>query len=171
MVKFGVKQEPLFALVGALIGAAATVAGAAWVVDRNRASERDAEISLILGEFQKLLRKSLRAQEAEPGTGMPWPEEYRPSLSVLAEASGNVHAMCGEALSHAKALTFIHRVAVRRVQFAINEYLSFWTDANAEQELEPWDERSFPVVTAEITHECKVAIAELQGVVPFADEV
>lgn len=170
MVKVGVKQESLFALVGALIGAAATVAGAAWVVERNRALERDAEIHLLLGEFQKLLGKSLRAQKAEPGTGMAWPKEYRPSLLVLADVAGNIHAICGEALSHAKALTFTQRVAVRRVQFATNEFLRFWTDANAEGELEPWDERSFPVVTAEITHECKVAIAELEGRVPFAEE-
>jgi hypothetical protein len=94
-----------------------------------------------------------------------------PKLNKLAESASNVHAIAEEALKHAKALTFIHRAAVRRVQFAINGYLQFWTDVNGQGELEDWDDRSFPTVTAEISHECKIAIAELNGTIPFADEV
>lgn len=171
MFKFGVKQEALFALIGAIIGATATIAGAAWLADRTRFAERDAEVSLLIDEFSKLLKKAVAAQEAEPGAGMAWPKEYRPRLLVLAEAAGVVHAIAGEALTHGKALSFIHRAAVRRVQFVIDEYLGFWTDANAEGELDPSDDRSYPEVTANITHECKVAIAELNGTIPFEDEV
>lgn len=171
MVKLGLKQEPLFALVGALIGAASTIAGAAWLADRNRIVDRNAEVELLIKEYSKLLNAALTTQEAEPGTGMPWPKEYRPKLYKLAEIAGNVHAIADEALKHGKALSFIHRVAVQRVQFAINEYLQFWTDANAEGELEPWDERSFPALSADVSNECKVAIAELNGTTPFAEEV
>ena len=170
LVKFGVKQEALFALIGAIIGAAATIAGAAWLADRNRVVERDAEVSLLVNEYGKLLKEALAAQEVEPGAGMAWPEEYRPRLYQLAEAAGDMHAIAVEALAHGKALSFIHRAAVRRVQFVIGEYLQFWTDANAEDELPPWDERSFPEVTANIIHECRAAIAELNGTTPFADE-
>ena len=42
-------------------------------------------------------------------------------------------------------------------------------DANAEDELHPMDERSFPVMTAELIHECKISIAKLRGAVPFGD--
>lgn len=168
MCRIGIKQESVFALVGALIGAAATIGGAAWLADRNRSLERDAEIELLATEFGKLLRASLAAQEAEPGTGMPWPEEYRPRLRNLAEIAGNVHAIATEALAHGKALSFIHRAAVRRVQFAIDCFLRFWTDANAEEDLHPLDERSFPETTGDVSHECQVAIAELKGATPFA---
>jgi len=171
LIKLRIKQEALFALVGALIGATATVGGAAWLSDHNRAVERDAEVSLLLTEYQKLLNAASAAQEAEPGTEMPWPKEYRPLLYKLADTAGNVHAIAGEALVHGKALSFIHRAAIRKVQFAIDEYLRFWTDANAEEELHPMDERTFTIVTAEVTYQCKVAIAELNGLVPFADEV
>lgn len=171
MCRFGVKQESVFALVGALIGAVATIGGAAWLADRNRNLERDAEIELLVTEFGKLLRASLAVQEAEPGAGMPWPKEYRPRLRKLADTAGNVHAVAGEALAHGKALSFIHRAAVRRVQFVIDGFLEFWTDANAEGELHPMDERSFPETTGELSHECKVAIAEFNGTAPFANEV
>lgn len=171
MCTFGIKQESVFALVGALIGAAATIGGAAWLADRNRNLERDAEIALLAKEFGKLLRASLAAQEAEPGTGMPWPRDYRPRLRNLAEIAGNIHAIAGEALTHGKALNFIHRAAVRRVQFAIDGFLAFWKDVNAEGELHPMDERSFPETTGDLSHECKVAIAELNGTTPFANEV
>lgn len=170
LLKFGIKQEPLFALIGALIGAATTIGGAAWLADRNRVVERESETNLIMSELGKLLRRAMAAQEVEPGTGMPWPKEYRPRLYSLADDAGHTHAIAGEALAHAKALSFVHRAHIRRVQFAIDEFLQFWTDANAEEELPPWDERSFPEVTASIIHECKVAIAELQGSTPFADE-
>jgi hypothetical protein len=171
MLKLGIKEESLFALLGALIGAAATIGGAAWLVDRDRIIEKDAEVALLIKEYSKLLTRAVAAQEAEPGSGMLWPTEYRPQLYRLAEVAGNVHAIAGEALNHGKALSFIHRAAIRRVQFVIDEYLRFYSDANAQGDLEPWDERSYPVVTADITHECKVAIAELNGTIPFADEV
>ena len=171
ILKVGVKQETLLALTGAIIGAAATIAGTAWLADRNRVIERDAEASLLAKEFSKLLKNSLAAQEAEPGADMAWPKEYLPLLRRLAETSGDVHAITVEALTHGNALSFIHRAAVRRVQFVIDEYLQFCSDANVEGDLEPWDERSYPQVTANITHECKVAIAKLNGTKPFADEV
>lgn len=171
MVIFGIKQEALFALVGAIIGVAATIGGAAWLADRSRVIERDAEISLLVAEYKELLEKAVSAQKAEPGTNMPWPKDYRPKLYVLAETAGDVHAIAQEALAHAKALSFVHRAAVRRVQFVIDEYLRFWTDANEEGELHPLDERNFPEVTAHIAHECKMAIAELEGSTPYASEV
>jgi hypothetical protein len=170
MWKLGVKQEILVTFAGAIIGAAATIAGAAWLADRNRRIERDAESYLLAKELSKLLKNSLATQEVEPDTGRAWPEEYRPLLYRLAETSGNVHAILVEALAHGKALSFVHRVAVKRVQFAVNEYLRFWNDVNDERDLSPNDERNFPEVTADITHECKVAIAELNGTAPFADE-
>jgi hypothetical protein len=169
MVKLGVNQEPLFALVGALIGAAATVGGAAWLAGHNRNIERDAEVGLLIREYSKLLRQALAAKEFEPDTGLPWPEEYRPKLAKLAETAGNVHVIADVALKHGKALSFIHRAALQRVQFAINEYLQFWTDVHSEGELKPWDERSFPFATADIINECKIAIAELNGAIPIAD--
>ena len=171
MVKFGVHEESLFALIGAIIGAAATVAGAAWLADRHRIAERNIEVSLLVKACAKLLHDALAAQKMEPGVGMPWPIEYRPLLYRLAESSGNVHAITVEALAHGKALSFIHRTALRRVQFAIDAYLRFWTDANAEGELEPWDERSFPEVTRDIVHECKIAISEFNGRTSFLDEI
>lgn len=171
LARYGIKQESLFALIGALIGAAAAIGGAAWAADRSRALEQDAEARVLVEGYGRLLRAALAASEAEPGTNMPWPSEYRPSLYRLAEAAGDMHAIASEAFAHAKALTFVQRAAARRVQFAIDEFLRFWSDANAEAELEPFDERSFPTMTAELIHECKVTIAELKGVVPFADEV
>jgi hypothetical protein len=78
LINFGVKQEPLFALVGALIGATATIGGAAWLANHNRVVERDAEVALLVEQYRILLKASLAAQAAEPGYGMPWPKEYRP---------------------------------------------------------------------------------------------
>ncbi|MDN4633155.1 hypothetical protein QCD71_16655 [Sphingomonas sp. PsM26] len=171
LCRFGIKQESVFALVGALIGAAATIGGAAWLADRNRNLERNAEITLLATEFGKLLRASLAAQEVEPGTNMVWSEVYRPRLHNLAEVADRVHAIAAEALAHGKALSFIHRAVVRRVQFANEGFLQFWTDVNAEGEPHPMDDRSFPKTTGYLSHECKVAIAELNRTTPFGDEV
>jgi hypothetical protein len=168
---YGIKQESLFALIGALIGAAAAIGGAAWSADRSRALERDSEIAVLLKGSRRLLKVALAANAAEPGTNMPWPSGYRPSLLRLAEAAGVMHAIANEAFAHAKALSFVQRAAVRRLQYAIDEFLGFWTDANAEGELEPDDDRNFPAMTGALIHECKMTIAELKGAVPFADEV
>ncbi|MCW1432508.1 hypothetical protein [Novosphingobium sp. JCM 18896] len=168
LMKFGIKQEPLFALVGALIGAATTIGGAAWLADRNRVIEREAEADLIVVEFQRLLKKALAAQEIEPGTNCPWPQEYRPRLDTLADDAGHAHAVAGEALTHGKALSFVHRARIRRVQFVINEFLGFWVDINSEKELPHWDERNFPDLTSDIVNECKITIAELKGKTPSA---
>lgn len=167
MYRLGIKQESLFAL----IGASAAIGGAAWLADRNRNLDKDAEVTLLTSEFGKLLRASLAAQEAEPGTGMPWPKEYRSRLNILVNVATNVHAITGEALAHGRALSFIHRAAVRRVELALSQFLQFWEDANAEGELHPSDDRSYTETTGNISHECKVAIAELNGTTPFADEV
>lgn len=163
LIKLGVKQEPLFALIGTLIGAAAAIGGAVWLADRNRNLERDAEVALLAKEYSKLLKTGLAAQEMEPEPDKDWPKDYRPRLYTLAEVAGDVHAVGKEALSHGKALSFLHRASVRRVQFAIDEYLRFWSDANRESDLEPWDERSFPGTTADVVQECKNAIAELSS--------
>lgn len=160
LIKFGIKQESLFALIGAVIGASATIGGAAWLADRNRVVDRETEAALLVEEYGKLLKEALAAQAKEPDAGMDWPEEYRPRLYTLAETAGDVHAIASEALLHAKAISFIHRAEVRRVQFAINEYLSFWTAAQGD--LDPMDERSFPSVTADIINECRLAIAQLE---------
>jgi hypothetical protein len=169
MWKLGVKQEILVTFTGAIIGAAATIAGAAWLADRNRRIERDAEASLLAKELSKLLKNSLATQEAELGREMAWSIEYRSLLDSLDEISGNVHAILVEALAHGKALSFVHRVAVRRVQFVINEYLQLREDVRAAGELAEHDERDFPEVTADITRECKVAVAELNGTAPLTD--
>ena len=170
MFRIGIKQEALFALIGALIGAAATIGGAAWLAHHSRTLELNAEVTLLVKEYRKLLKAALAANDLEPGTNMPWPKGYRSSLYRLAETAGNTHAIAGEALAHGKFLTFIHRAAVRRVQFAIDEFLRLWTDSLAEKEEDLMDERTFPATSAEVIHECKVAIAELSGTTPFADE-
>jgi hypothetical protein len=163
MMKMGVKQESLFALGGTLIGAASAIVGAAWLSDRNRNLEKDAEVSLLMNEYGKLLKKVVAVQTVEPATGATWPATYKPLLLELAEVAGGVRVVAEEALTTGKALTFVHRAAVRRVQFTIHEYLQLWSDSNAEVELDPQDERTFPGATAEIARECKLAIAELGG--------
>jgi uncharacterized membrane protein YgaE (UPF0421/DUF939 family) len=161
MVKLGIKQESLFALVGALIGAAATVGGAAWLAERNRNYDRDSEVTLLTNEFRRLLIVANSTREAEPTTATAWSAEYRALVHRLAEEAGKVHAIAEEAIAHGKSLSFIHRTAVRTVKFAIDEYLTLYLDSNAEEVRLPLDERSFPIATSEIADRCQIAICEL----------
>ena len=163
LMKLGIRQDPLFALLGALIGACATVGGAAWLADRARAVERDAETSLLITECNNLLGKAVATQKSEPALNELWPKAYRPLLSQLSETAGDTRVILLEALAHARALNFVQRAALRRVEFAIEEYLQFWSDANAEGDLDPLDDRSFPGVTEEIIRECRGAIERLSG--------
>lgn len=159
MTHHGMKEESVFALVGALIGAAATVGGAAWIADYTHRGERRTEITLLTAEYNALLAAALAAQAVEPPAGGAWPAEYRPRLDTLAEAAGSMHAVAGEVLNHAKAISFQHRVAMRRVKFAIDEFLAFWTVNHNGEDLNPADERNFPVLTQQLIAECRSAIA------------
>lgn len=161
LLRLGIGQDQVFALVGALVGASATVAGAAWLADRNRRLERDAEAKLMVAEYGRLLAAANAAQEVEPVAGGIWPPDYRPRIHHLVDVAGGVHAVAVEALVHARALSFVQRASVRRVQYAIDELLRFYTDANAEGDLDPMDERSYPDATADVVEEARAAIAAL----------
>lgn len=163
LLRLGIGQDQVFALVGALVGASATVAGAAWLADRNRRLERDAEAELMVAEYGRVQSAANAAQEVEPVGGGVWPPDYRPRIHHLADVAGGVHAVAAEALVHARALSFVQRASVRRVQYAIDEFLSFYTNANAEGDLDPMDERSYPAATADIVDEVQAAIAALTG--------
>ena len=105
LLRLGIGQDQVFAL-----------AGAAWLADRNRRLERDVEAELMVAEYGRLLSAANPAQDVEPVGGGIWPPDYRPGIHHLADVAGGVRAVAAEVLVHARALSFVQRASVRRVQ-------------------------------------------------------
>jgi hypothetical protein len=141
--RIGVQAEPVFALAGALIGTAGTVAGAVWVNDRNALAERRAEVRLLLGEYEPLLRKVREAEAALPSPDKAWPSEFAPALHALEQLCRSAEAISAEALQNGRMLNFSHRVHIRHVVNATGSFRSFHNIVFGEYEPDPMDERSW----------------------------
>lgn len=127
LIKFGATQESVLSLLGALIGAVATVACAAWLSDRNSRAEQQAELQMLIYEYENINRKAKDAQALAKGTFADDPN-YQTAIHLLASAVWECRAVTQEALETSRKLTFRHRARLRQTELTLNQFWDFYHD-------------------------------------------
>lgn len=144
LISTGFKSDDVFAFSGAVIGAAATVAGTAWLSDRGARRDRKLERDLILRELLMLEQRTKMAAANLPGDD-GWTDAWRAAITDLDRASKECRAIIVEALSRAKHLSFRQRAKLVALQSGLEAYESFYYDAYvSDEEMHPLDEREWP---------------------------
>jgi hypothetical protein len=144
MFRAGFDSGDVFALAGAAIGAAVTVAGALWVAESQAGRAHDRETSIIVTECRPLRDEATGLRASLPNDDGPWPQEWREGLRELWLASQEVPALLREALEKAATLDLRERVKVRKAEGSILAFDRFYQDCFcADDELHPLDERSW----------------------------
>lgn len=143
LLRLQVSGEAVFSLVGAIIGAAGTVAGAIWLNDRNAALANYAEVSLLAEEADKLLTETSKAIGLHSST-FPRNAEFQPTLVKINELSAEARAVFAEALSRGVTLNFRQRVKLIKAEAAIRVFTDFFWFCFGEMPDDPSDERNWP---------------------------
>lgn len=162
LIKYGAPQEALLSFLGALIGASATVAGAAWLADRNARVEQRSELGLLVDEFEAIEGQARRADKLAPPRDGPWSEEYRQELKALGPPLQDLNSICTEALDTAKRLTFRQRTRLREMQVASEQAWHFHEYCFHSEEENPFDERSWPEELSRLIKVAQKALVELR---------
>lgn len=163
LIKFGAPQESVLSLLGALIGAAATVAGAAWLSDRNAKLEENAERQLLTEEILAIRHLAKSALDLAAADGGSWSDEFRHSLRALDPPLREIHSICVEALDHGRRLTFRQRMRLRQMEAASQRAWSFYHDCFLlDDDLHPMDERTWPGMLEDIVKSADLALASLR---------
>ena len=164
-IKFGASQEALLGLLGALIGAATTVAGAVWLADRNVRIEQDAEVRLLSKEFQLVRTSATSALALAPESNEDWSDEYVNALRSLDMPIRETHSITKEALDHGKRLSFRMRMRLRQVEAASERVWNFYEDSFLQEgDLEYWDERTWPDQLSHLIEVIDLALGEFSHV-------
>lgn len=144
LINTGFKSEDVFAFSGALVGAAGTVAGAAWVADRTETKEQRKEQTLIRADLATLLDAADTALACYPN-GTAWTEEWRSSIYVLGDIASGTARFLDEVIGHARTLDFSQRETIKDARKEIGYFVGFYDDVfNNEEDLHPMDEREWP---------------------------
>lgn len=160
LFNLGFKSGDVFAFSGALIGAAATVAGAAWLAEWSARAAHRREADQIIAESSPLLTATRVLLPKIPKDLGSW-AEFRPQLHELAEAARDVLAVLREALALARTLDFRERVALARAVAAVDSFQDFHSSVFSPEGEHPLDERSWPSEFREVEHRLAVLVAEL----------
>lgn len=125
MIKFGVSQEAILSLLGALIGAASTVAGAAWLSDRNIRIEQRQEVEMLIEEYENINKKAKLAMKVSGEQDHELNKEFKSALYDILSSTWECRTMTSEALDTSKRLTFRHRARLREVLIAVTDFWEF----------------------------------------------
>lgn len=151
MFQAGFDSGDVFALAGAAIGAAVTVAGALWVAESQARRAHQRETGIIVAECRPLRDEASRLKASMQNNDGPWPQEWRDGLHQLWMASQEVPALLREALEKAATLDLRERVKVRKAEGSILAFDRFYQDCfYAEEELHPLDERTWQATLADL---------------------
>jgi len=162
LIKSGASQDALLSFLGALIGASATVAGAAWLADRNNRIEQQSELGLLIEEFESIRNRARQALSREPPRGGPWSDEYRQELKALGPPLEDAHSIATEALDTAKRLTFRQRTRLREMQATSEQVWNFYEYCFHSEDDDPFDERSWPDELSRLIKVADKALFELR---------
>jgi type II secretory pathway pseudopilin PulG len=157
LINTGFKSEDVFAFAGAVVGAAATVAGAAWLADRALTRERREEQSLIREELQALHQVASAAAASNPKVG-DWTDEWRSSMNAMIDVARGSCRFLDEVIATARTLDFHQREAVKLTREAAARFVSFHNDVFSERELEHWDERTWASEIEPVVSETSAAL-------------
>lgn len=147
LLNLDAELSDVLGLLGALIGAAATVAGAAWLADRTAKEARNAESSILADEC-KVLKRETDALAAAWTEEYPRPLSWQQALHDLERQAREVPALFREALEHAKALDFRQRVKIRKAEGAVLSFTIVYDDCYSGVELNSFDDRDWPSTLA-----------------------
>jgi len=163
LIKFGAPQEAVLSLLGALIGASATVAGAAWLADRNSNAEQRAETGLLIEEIQTIRDHAKALLPLAPGPDNDWCDEFRAGILALDMPLREIHSIVTEALDHGKQLTFRQRTRLRQMEVTSDQAWKFYRDCYlSEDDLHPLDERTWDRTLPHNVKDADRALAELR---------
>lgn len=134
LIASGFNSGDVFAFSGAVVGAAATIAGAVWLADRNDriAFRRErgllhtecAEMAILTRECGRLLPEPMVS---------PRPEPFASIADKLIARCGEAKAILREAADRAEQLDFRQRVRIVRAEFAISDFIDwYWEDEQHE---------------------------------------
>lgn len=157
LIYAGFESEDVFAFAGAVVGAAATVGGAAWLADRSVARERREEQSLIREELEALNVVAGAAAAAVPNGGA-WTDQWRSSLNGMIDVARRACRFLDEVIGSAKTLNFHQREAVKLTRAAAERFVSFHNDVFSEGDLEPYDERTWASEIEPVVSETRAAL-------------
>jgi len=143
LVNTGFKSDDVFAFSGALVGAAGTVAGAAWLTDRTATKEQRKEQTLIRADLATLLDAADTALARYPN-GMAWTDAWRSSIHALGDIAAGTARFLDEVIGHARTLDFSQRETIKDARKEIGYFVGFYDDVfNNEEDLNPMDEREW----------------------------
>ena len=159
LLRTGFKSEDVFAFSGAIVGAAGTVLGAAWLADRAANREKREEQSLIRAELITLLDVAESTTKAFPAEG-PWPDHWRSSAHTMFEVADGVCRFLDEVINYAKTLNFHQREEIKLVRAQIPYFMQFYTNVMS-PDVDPWpdDERTWLGVIQGVIFRAKAALA------------
>lgn len=161
LVKSGLKSEDVFAFTGALVGAAATVAGAAWIADRTQAKDRYKEQCLISEDLTALFDVSRAALVLYP-VDTPWTDNWRSALSALGDIASGSARFLDEVIEFAKTLDFSQRELIKAARADIVRFNDFYQDVqDPDYQDSPMDERDWPSMIGAMAGSTKAALATL----------
>lgn len=146
LINSGFKSDDVFAFSGALVGAAGTVAGAAWLADRTARADRAGEQMLIASELRRLHNAVTAAQRAYQANATTGPLEYRRTLHAIGNIIEEAQTITREAIARARTLDFRQRAKVIYVDQSIDRFVSFYEDSFGEAELPPEDGRDWATI-------------------------
>lgn len=162
LISTGFKSDDVFAFSGALIGAAGTVAGAAWLTDRTATKEARKEQSLIRTDLAILLDASETALRHYPN-GKVWTGEWRSSINGLGDIAHGTGRFLDEVIAHARTLDFSQRETIKDARLQVRYFVAFFNDVfNTEGDLDPMDERDWPGMIRDMVRATGAALQTLK---------
>lgn len=124
LITTGFKSDDVFAFAGAIIGAAATVAGAAWLADHTVNKAKRAEQDAILEEIHLVRQRVAVTLPFFPDTHQVRDGCYD-ALNLLEPIALHAKEFFGEVIQHAKTLDFGKRQKIKALSRALEEFLTF----------------------------------------------
>lgn len=143
LMNHGFKEETAFSFLGAVVGAAATVAGAVWVADRTATAASVKEKSILLKECETILTLTSRSLDIWNSDKAPT-GAFRTSIHSLQRAALEAPAIFREALARSTTLDFRQRVKLIKAEAGILSFQRFYSDVFSDFELDPQEERDWP---------------------------
>jgi hypothetical protein len=159
----GFQSDDMFAFSGALIGAAGTLAGAAWLNDRTAQRDKRQEQALIRPELDIILDVANLALTRHPGEGQ-WTGDWRSSIHALGDIARGAGRFLDEVISHARTLDFSQRETIKLARLELGYLVLFYDDVfNSGDELSPMDERTWPSMISDVISTTSAAKATLRA--------
>jgi len=141
LLNSGFKSDDVFAFMGAVAGAAATVAGAMWLADRGDRAALERESRLLYDECADALKLTKTCLDLVPEKiEYPFPAAFQHALTAVIDRAAETRAILREAIARAEKLNFRQRVRVVRAESALDSFLTWvWDD----EPPHPLDERTY----------------------------